>query len=308
MYKVYLYIKDIVYSFMKIKVVKMHIACILLTLFNRIGRGLFDEGRVFIAIPPLFRVSTSRGNISYIDTKDDVIKFKANRAAKVVANVLMNDGTELPTKFVSFILKFGEKLFDAINQLEKEYHIPAKMLDKILSSSLIPDLTVDFDAKEIINTYLKQSAPVFFKEFESGFYSGLFEGEYILYKPDENLSIKLQKIAKYLNQLIGRIDNNRHFTVNYNYADECSVYNVYKYLNQESTKGIDITYLKGLGEMKPEELAKTTINPKTRRMYKICMTDDALCQETFEKFMSNSKPSIRFRAGIITENFGIAKA
>ncbi|MEO8071534.1 MAG: toprim domain-containing protein, partial [Acidobacteriota bacterium] len=57
---------------------------------------------------------------------------------------------------------------------------------------------------------------------------------------------------------------------------------------------IDITRFKGLGEMMPKVLWETTLNPRTRRLLKVGITDQLVTDRVFNELMGKD-PSARFR-------------
>jgi DNA gyrase subunit B len=48
---------------------------------------------------------------------------------------------------------------------------------------------------------------------------------------------------------------------------------------------VDVQRFKGLGEMNPEQLWDTTMNPRTRMLKKVMIEDAAIADETFSKLM-----------------------
>ncbi len=61
-------------------------------------------------------------------------------------------------------------------------------------------------------------------------------------------------------------------------------------LQSDQTKGITIQRFKGLGEMNPEQLWETTMDPETRILKKIEVEDAVLADEVFSTLMGEEVP------------------
>ena len=88
--------------------------------------------------------------------------------------------------------------------------------------------------------------------------------------------------------------------VNYVYTDQ----DLQRLLRENRNRKADIQRFKGLGEMNPEELWDTTMNPETRILKKVTIEDVLDATETFDMLMGSNVPP---RRKFIEENAHLAE-
>jgi DNA gyrase subunit B len=58
-----------------------------------------------------------------------------------------------------------------------------------------------------------------------------------------------------------------------------------KIIEERGKRGVNIQRFKGLGEMMPQQLWETTMNPETRTILKVGIDDNIICDQLFDTLM-----------------------
>jgi DNA gyrase subunit B len=280
-----------------------HIRTLLLTFFYRRMPSLIERGYLYIAQPPLFKVKR-RKKERYIKDESSLEKYLLECGAEGVE--LTPQGSSKPYKD-NRLLKLLEKAFKYRKLLEK---LDKKQWDKNILSALAFESSFNKDSlKE------KENVTEFFESFKlhaSFFYSFVPPIEYSLIKDVEHscyaicclcktngvhretlinfdllTSTELEELRKIADSL--KAIGTPPFTVKYN--EETMTYNtlseVLEFVLQTGEKGQEIQRYKGLGEMNPEQLWETTMNPEKRTLFQVKIEDAIEADEIFTILMGD---------------------
>ncbi len=269
-----------------------HITTLLLTLFYRYFPQIIENGFLYIAQPPLYKLKKGRSEIYVkddeelsrivIDFASDEIKFENVDLTKLQIKELAKLGKEFSDLKKSLLKRKDKKVVDAVLDL--------KIKDDDLSQENTVSQIVDKLKKKLDENY-----DVYY-EYDP------IEGEYDIYCERKerfgkvvnkiNSSFltsyaykRLLELQKEIFSIIGDLP------VRMSYKNkEAVVYdldNLYETIWEAGIQGVEIQRYKGLGEMNPEQLWETTMNPKTRRLMQVTLEDAALADEVFSILMGD---------------------
>lgn len=273
-----------------------HIRTLLLTFFYRQMPEVLEKGYIYIAQPPLYRAKKGQSE-TYL--KDDAALTEYLLKTGLDSFEIKGkkvDPADLKT-FILNIQKFNNLLHASSRKYDKD------VLYFLLSK--VADLEVTLKDEAKLTTALND-----FKAWANNQpMLGLTE---IDFKIETNAEGKLEAVVettRYADRMktilsadminyseIIEIRNNWKFmqgisklpiTVVKN-TDEVSFENYndfYENIMETSKKGIYIQRYKGLGEMNPEQLWDTTLNPEVRNLLRVTIDDAVAADETFSVLM-----------------------
>lgn len=249
-----------------------HIQTLLLTFFFRFLTPIIERGYVYLAQPPLYLYKKGKKKI-YLKDERALNEFliETGIESKEFEGVGNNDLVEF--------LKIVAQYRNMLNELKKRFNIISALRYLIENPSLISlpfaqlseilKKNIEESGFNILNSYVSDEEIRIYAQTQNGleelvvsqnlFTNVLFEEASRIYEKMKEIGIDLG-------------------------ADPVLILNE---IEETAKKGADIQRYKGLGEMNPEQLWETTMNPENRRLLKIDVGDMQKASEVFELFMGD---------------------
>ena len=305
-----------------------HIRTLILTFFFRQMRGIFDKENVYIAQPPLYRVKRGKKE-EYINTESEMKAFLINEGIEDLEVENKNEKKTLTAKKLSDLLsllmkvdklstaierrgiKFGKYLEMRNSKTQKlpvyrvktsdryEYLYSDDELVKMeKEQSKGNDSEIEIEEGE--RSEDKQAEALIVQEFyeakeleklskEITRY-GLDIADYDRQKPEDDVSeysVKKRKEKQEKEKLPSPV-----FVVNKT-EKIYSLKALFDLVLNEGEKGLMIQRYKGLGEMNPEQLWETTMDPERRTLQRVTIEDTVEADGMFTILMGDNVESRR---------------
>jgi len=278
-----------------------HIRTLLMTFFYRQMPQLIENNHLYIAQPPLYKVSKGK-SFQYLRDEREFERYIIRKISdEFQLKVSRNKEIIKGEKFRKFFQKIIAKKH-YIQILEKK-NFPFFLINLLLEHD-VKDTEYLSKAKnmENIQKILKEKGIVseINKDEEHGLYelivhfqiNGMSENCVV----DINLvnAVEYQNLYKINSELAGYKPPFLIFSDNGN--DEIKIDNEAKlldYLFSKGKKGISIQRYKGLGEMTPDQLWTTTMNPEERYLQQVSIQDAVEADKVFSILMGGEVESRR---------------
>jgi DNA gyrase subunit B len=254
----------------------LHITTLLLTFFYKYMRGLIERGYLYIAKPPLYRVQKGKSvKYLYDDKELDALLIRNG-----VNNIKINNVD-------------NKRYFEIVTNIVKYENLIKKYLMKGYDDNLIRYITL-FDSVDInkfseityvenLLKYLDEKGVT--KKYKE--YSIQFNEEYqrynIVFETTDNQVLKINtdllntpefreliRLTYFIKELQGPpfkvVDEKKEYLLE-------NTKSLIDFIQLRGKAGITIQRYKGLGEMNPDQLWETTVDPERRLLYKITIED-----------------------------------
>ncbi len=267
-----------------------HIRTLLLTFFFRQMRELIDRGYLYIAQPPLYKMRRGSNDV-YL--KDDVaLEAHLLQSSLEEATLTLDGGKILSGDELRKVLEESAKISISMQSLAKR--IPLSLVEAATLAHVFDGKTGSAQKAqfwEMALTKLFGEQAGWKCSYENGTFklnrvvrsvdeTHFFEEKFLLSKEAHDIASRLQFIDDYFadpSKLARKQSSQEVLTPT----------GLYTTMMDWARKGSTIQRFKGLGEMNPEQLWDTTLNPETRRLLQVKIEDDAETESIFSTLMGD---------------------
>jgi DNA gyrase subunit B len=291
-----------------------HIRTLLLTFFFRQMRELIERGHIFIALPPLYKIA--KGKQQQYLKDDEALDQYLTQSALENASIFVNpDAPAIAGSGLAELVARYRKVEATIDRLSRLY-APQVLWEMVYGPSLTLDEMKD---EAVVTAFSEGLSERLLAVSAKGNKYTLFvrkDNERQLFYPVVRLLAhgvetdteyhhdffasgeyrSLVSLGETLNTLIeadGYFQRGEKVYATQRFVDGLD------WLMTEARKGYNIQRYKGLGEMNPEQLWETTMDPEVRRMLRVDIEDAIAADQIFTTLMGDQ---VEPRREFIEEN------
>ena len=280
-----------------------HIRTLLLTFFYRQMPELIERGYVYIAQPPLYKVKKGRQE-QYVKDDAELDALLLNTAIDAAA-IYVNPqappltGPALETLArrymeVQAIVKRWARRYDA-RLLQELLNVPTVDAARFTDAPWLDAWTRNLEARLNAASDLSRSYRLSIRKNEAGqpVRLDLVRTEHGV-ATEKHLqreffdSAEYRRIAELGRTLVDLLGPGAYVAKAEQRQDVATFQNAMSWLLEQARKGQSIQRYKGLGEMNPDQLWDTTINPDTRRLLQVRIEDAVAADDIFTTLMGDA--------------------
>jgi DNA gyrase subunit B len=256
---------------------------------------LIERGHIYIGQPPLYKVKKGKQE-TYLKDDDEMNEYLLNRSLDDVELTYQEDLPPMTGDVLYRLIKQQVHVKSVIERLSLLYD--RKVIDQLLS---LPKINPAVQA--VGDAWIKQAEELLNEHNRLG----------VSWKVRDQADINALVFEKNANGLIEKTTLGHMFFTSNDYqqmmeiaeqnhdllsgksvlkkGDQLveinSLSDVLEYLLSVAKKGLTISRFKGLGEMNPDQLWETTMNPETRRLLQVTIEDAVSADTVFSTLMGD---------------------
>jgi DNA gyrase subunit B len=279
-----------------------HIRTLLLTFFYRQMRELVERGHVYIAQPPLYKVKKGKQE-RYVKDDRELNAYLLQLAIEGASLHLTADSPAISDLALENLALQFITILAILERLSQ--HIPIEVLEELVDLSPVNEAILLDEGQmgqwgETLAKRLnaKSEASVSYKVSVKGDDNSNRFGLVV----DKRLhgltnscelsseffnSADYQPISQFVEQVGDMFAAESYISRGERRQDVKKFSEVYYWLMREARKGLNIQRYKGLGEMNPDQLWETTMDPDNRRLLQVRIEDVVAADQVFTTLMGD---------------------
>ena len=277
-----------------------HIRTLLLTFFFRQMPELIERGHIYIAQPPLYKVKKGKQEryVKDDDELDDHFHALALDGSELFVNP---EAPPLSGEALERLVSDYRRVMARLESLSKVYPpaISRKLLEvPPLDHASMTDESVVARWVEVLGERLEGDTDV---EYHTGTRFDQEHQEYlpvvtivsrgvsreVVFNQDFFLSGEYRAIAAMSDRLGGLLEEGAYVKRGEKTQPVSQFAAALSWLLAEARRGVDLQRYKGLGEMNPDQLWNTTMDPDVRRMLRVTVDDAIAADQMFTTLMGD---------------------
>ncbi|HRI77008.1 MAG: DNA topoisomerase (ATP-hydrolyzing) subunit B [Alphaproteobacteria bacterium] len=272
-----------------------HIRTLLLTFFYRQMKEVITRGHLYIAQPPLYKVKRGKGNERYVKNDADLEEYLIDSAIE-----------DLRFRVSTGEIVAGNDLKRTLGLARAIKQNLDPLIERIGHQHAVEQLAAagGFDADKRTQEMAARTAQrldAVSPFYERGWKGDLLEsGGFVFSKTVRGVETRIEISTDHLNGHDGqRLAKAQEFFAEFFPASGALVaaegkdsavhgpYDLYNKVIEAAKKGLSIQRYKGLGEMNPDQLWETTLDPDTRSLLQVKIDKEDMASEIFSTLMGD---------------------
>jgi len=279
-----------------------HIRTLLLTFFFRQMREIIERGHIFIAMPPLYKVKKGKQE-QYLKDEAALQQFLTQSALDGTKLFVNAEAPAISGEALESLVAEYRNVENIISKLSRVY--PALALEKMLKvKTLQPE---SLRSQETVEKWSAEMGELLGVDSKTGMnyvFSTTKDDERDLYLPMVSVFVHgistdyifnheffespgYQKISKLGESIIDIFGDSSFIQRGEKQHPVTDFKQSLAFLMKEAKRGLMIQRYKGLGEMNPDQLWETTMDPDSRRMMQVNIEDAVAADQIFTTLMGD---------------------